>query len=216
MQVPISQMVRKWIHSLTRKFVTEILVSSLATLVVMALFPNLTKPIYLFSQDGTKITASHKGLTEQDTSTSLDDFLERVALSHISGPKASQEADSQVAIAAASESTIDMEAPLPPLSAAPPRRERTSSKAHAAVAVAKIAPAPQVAMAEPAAGQVPALIEPAVAPAPVKAEASLVAPLQYGMHLVSNLGTIISVSQTHVVQSVATVGDTLTSLAKKL
>ena len=48
MQVPISLKVRKWLHALTRKFVTEILVSSLATLLVMALFPNLTKPAYLF------------------------------------------------------------------------------------------------------------------------------------------------------------------------
>ena len=216
MQAPISQTVRKWIHALTRKFVTEILVSSLATLVVMALFPNLTKPVYLFSQDGAQITSSHKGLAKEDSSTSLDDFLERVALSHISGPKASQQVESQEAIAAVNEPATDMEAPLPPSPAAASRRERTGSKVRAAANTAKIVPAPQVAMAEPAAGQVPAVLEPAVAPAPVKAEVLLVAPLQYGMHLVSNLGTIISVSQTHVVQSVATVGDTLTSLAKKL
>ncbi|WGJ14649.1 hypothetical protein QEV83_18850 [Methylocapsa sp. D3K7] len=201
---------------MTRKFVTEILVSSLATLVVMALFPNLTKPIYLFSQDGAQITSSHKGLAKEDSSSSLDDFLERVALSHISGPKASQQVESQEAIAAVNEPATDMEAPLPPSPAAASRRERTGSKVRAATNTAKIVPAPQVAMAEPAAGQVPAVLEPAVAPAPVKAEILLVAPLQYGMHLVSNLGTIISVSQTHVVQSVATVGDTLTSLAKKL
>lgn len=216
MQAPISQTVRKWIHALTRKFVTEILVSSLATLVVMALFPNLTKPVYLFSQDGGEIASSHKTLAEQDSSTALDDFLERVALSHISGPKASQEVESQEAIAAVNEPATDREAPLPPSPAAAPRRERTSSKVRAAANTAKIVPAQQVAMAEPATGQVPAVIEPAVAPAPMKAEVLLVAPLQYGMHLVSNLGTIISVSQTHVVQSVATVGDTLTSLAKKL
>jgi cytoskeletal protein RodZ len=216
MQAPVSQTVRKWIHALTRKFVTEIFVSSLATLVVMALFPNLTKPIYLFSQDGAQITSSHKALAEQDTNTSLDDFLERVALSHISGPKASQEVESQEAIAAVSEPTTDMEAPLSPLPSARPRHERTSSKVHAAANAAKNVPAPQVAMADPPAGQVSAVIEPAAAAAPVKAEVSLVAPLQYGMHLVSDLGTIISVSQTRVVQSVTTVGDTLTSLAKKL
>ena len=188
----------------------------LATLVVMALFPNLTKPVYLFSQDGAQITSSHKGLAKEDSSTSLDDFLERVALSHISGPKASQQVESQEAIAAVNEPATDMEAPLPPSPAAASRRERTGSKVRAAANTAKIVPAPQVAMAEPAAGQVPAVLEPAVAPAPVKAEVLLVAPLQYGMHLVSNLGTIISVSQTRVVQSVASVGDTLNSLAKKL
>jgi hypothetical protein len=36
------------------------------------------------------------------------------------------------------------------------------------------------------------------------------------MHLVADLGNIISVSETRVVESVASVGDALTSLVKKL
>jgi hypothetical protein len=39
MQVPISQMVRKWMHAVTRKFVTEILVSSLTTVLIMVISP---------------------------------------------------------------------------------------------------------------------------------------------------------------------------------
>ena len=42
-------------------------------------------------------------------------------------------------------------------------------------------------------------------------------PLQYGMRLVvNNLGNIVSASETRIVASVASVGDTLTSLGKKL
>jgi hypothetical protein len=59
-----------------------------------------------------------------------------------------------------------------------------------------------------------ATIEPAVASAPVKAEP--LPPLQYRMRLVANLGGMISTSETRVVESVASMGDGLTSLAKKL
>jgi hypothetical protein len=38
MQVPVCLTIRNGLHALTRRFVTEILVSSLATLLVMAIF----------------------------------------------------------------------------------------------------------------------------------------------------------------------------------
>ena len=59
-----------------------------------------------------------------------------------------------------------------------------------------------------------AAIEPAAVTAPEKAEP--LPPLDYGMHLVTNLGTIIAASETRVVEGMATVGDTLTSIVKKL
>jgi hypothetical protein len=206
MQVPISQMVRKWMHALTRKFVTEILVSSLATLLVMTFFPNLTKPAYLFTRDDALLTSTSKSLAAGKSSDTLDDFMEHVARSHISGLKTQPVAASQESIVAVNEPTTDTGAPLPPLAAAAPRHERaSSSKLHVAANVSKVLPPVQ-----------PPVVtnEPPVVSAPVKAEP--LPPLQYGMHLVADLGNIISVSETRVVESVASVGDTLTSLVKKL
>jgi hypothetical protein len=209
MQVPISQMVRKWMHAVTRKFVTEILVSSLATLLVMTFFPNLTKPAYLFTRDDALLTSTSKSLAAGESSDTLDDFMEHVALSHISSLKTPPVAASQESIVAVNEPTTDTGAPLP-LAAAPRHERASSSKVHVASVAKVLPPLPPIAVIEPAAGPAPAVIEPAVVPASSKAEVPLVAPLQYGMHLISNLGTIISVSQTRVVESVASVGDALT------
>src|SRR5476651_640100 len=80
-----------------------------------------------------------------------------------------------------------------------------SSKVHVAASVPKVPPPVQPPLVT---------VEPAAVSAPVAAEPP--PPLQYGMRLVAGLGNIISVSQTRVVQSMASVGDTLTSLVKKL
>jgi hypothetical protein len=213
MQVPISQMVRKWMHAVTRKFVTEILVLSLATLLVMTFFPNLTKPAYLFTRDDALLTSTSKSLAADESSDTLDDFMEHVALSHISSLKTPPVAASQESIVAMNEPTTDRGAPLPPLAAAAPRHERaSSSKVHVAANVPKVLPPvqPPVATIEPRVVSAPVN----VVSVPVKAEP--LPPLQYGMHLVADLGNIISVSETRVVESVASVGDTLTSLVKKL
>jgi hypothetical protein len=210
MQVPISQMVRKWMHAVTRKFVTEILVSSLATLLVMTFFPNLTKPAYLFTRDDTLLTSTGKSLAAGESSDTLDDFMERVALSHISSLKTPPVAASQESIVAVNEPTTDTGAPLPPLAAAPRHERASSSKLHVAANVSKVLPPvqPPVATIEPPVVSAPVN----VASVPMKAEP--LPPLQYGMHLVADLGNIISVSETRVVESVASVGDALTSLAK--
>jgi hypothetical protein len=203
MQVPISQMVRKWMHAVTRKFVTEILASSLATLLVMTFFPNLTKPAYLFTRDDALLTSNGKSLAAGESSDTLDDFMERVALSHISSLKTPPVVASQEAIVAVNEPTTDTGAPLPPLAAAPRHERASSSKLHVAANVSKVLPPVQPPVAT---------IEPPVVSVPMKAEP--LPPLQYGMHLVADLGNIISVSETRVVESVASVGDALTSLAK--
>jgi hypothetical protein len=213
MQVPVSLKIRDGLHALTRKFVTEILVSSLTTLLVMALFPNMTKPAYLFTRDDALLTSTSKSLSAGESSDTLDDFMEHVALSHISGLKTPPVAASQEAIVAVSESATDTGAPLPPLAAAPRRERASSSKLHVAAAnVLKVLPPvqPPVATIEPPVVSAPVN----VVSVPMKAEPLL--PLRYGMHLVADLGNIISVSQTRVVESVASVGDTLTSLVKKL
>jgi hypothetical protein len=201
MQVPISQMVRKWMHAVTRKFVTEILVSSLATLLVMTFFPNLAKPAYLFTRDDALLTSTSKSLAAGESSDTLDDFMEHVALSHISSLKPPPVAAGQESIDAVNEPMTDTGAPLPPLAAAPKHERASSSKLHVAANVSKVLPPVQSPVAT-------------IGPSVVSAEP--LPPLRYGMHIVADLGNIISVSETRVVESVASVGDTLTSLVKKL
>lgn len=204
MQVPVCLTIRNGLHALTRRFVTEILVSSLATLLVMAIFPNLTKPAFLLARDGGRPASAETRPAGSETSEALDDFMERVALSHVAGLRAPPVA----ATVASSEPTAGTGVPLPPRPVAAPRHDRPSSgKVHVAVAasVPKVPPPVQPPLVT---------VEPAAVSAPVAAEPP--PPLQYGMRLVAGLGNIISISQTRVVQSVASVGDTLTSLVKKL
>ena len=205
MKVTIPLIIRNGLLTLTRKF-AEILVSSLATVLVMALFPYATKPIPPFARDDGRLSSIDGGPAREQTSEALADFMERVALSHVAGLRAPPAAARQPTNVAMSEPTPAAAVPLPPRPAAAPRRDRPgSSKVHVAASVPKVLPPAQ----EPL-----ATIEPAVASAPVKAE--LLPPVQYAMRLVANLGGMISTSETRVVESVASMGDGLTSFAKKL
>ena len=204
MKVPIPLIIRNGLHALTRKF-AEILVSSLATVLVMALFHYTTKTTSPFARDGGRLSSIDGGPAREQTSEALADFMERVGLSHVAALRASSAAASQPANVAMGEPTTAAAVPLPPRPAAAPRRDRQgSSKVHVSASVPKVLP--------PAQGPL-ATIEPAVA-APMKAEP--LHPLQYKMRLVANLGGMISTSEARVVESVAFMGDGLTSLAKKL
>lgn len=207
MQVPLSlMMIRNGLHALTRKLVTEVLFSSLVTLLTMAILTNVTKPILPFARDDGQQSPSVGKLAGEATGDVLADFMQRVALSHVTRLKAPVAATSQATLVAVSEPATAAVIPLPPRPPIAPRHDRlSSSKVHVA------ANAPKIPL--PAPPPIPT-VEPAVASAPVKAEP--LPPLQYGMRLVTNLGTIITASETCVVESVASVGDTLNSFVKKL
>ena len=136
----------------------------------------------------------------------LADFLERVALSHVAALREPPAVANQAAIVAVSEPTNAAAVPLPrPRPAAAPRhQEPNSGKVHV------VGTAPKVLPLQP---PLPA-IEPAAASA--SAEEKPFLPLRYGMRLATNLGNIISASDTIVVAIVASMGDALTSVAKKL
>jgi hypothetical protein len=206
-QVPLSlMMIRNGLHALTRKLVTEVLFSSLVTLLTMAILSNVTKPILPFARDDGRQSPSVGKLAGEATGDVLADFMQRVALSHVTGLKAPVAATSQATLVAVSEPTTAAVIPLPPRPPTAPRHDRPSpGKVHVAANAPKI---------PPPAPPLIATVEPAVASAPVKAEP--LPPLQYGMRLVTNLGTIITASETCVVESVASMGDTLNSLVKKL
>jgi hypothetical protein len=197
-------MIRNGLHALTRKLVTDVLFSSLVTLLTMAILSNVTKPILPFARQSPTVGK----LAGEATGDVLADFMQRVALSHVIGLKAPVAATSQATLVAVSEPTTAAVIPLPPRPPIAPRHDRlSSSKVHVAANAPKIPPP------APAPPPIPT-VEPAVASAPVKAEP--LPPLQYGMRLVTNLGTIITASETCVVESVASMGDTLNSLVKKL
>jgi hypothetical protein len=224
MQVPISPMILRGLHALTCKPITEVLISSLATLLVMAVFSHMTKPTPPVAQDGVRLMSSEQQRVVGETSESsetVDDFLQRVALSHVASLKAPA---SQAASVAASEPKTDEPSsdtgvPFLTRRAAASKHDRPSaSKAHVAASVPKVQPpVTPLATIVPAATAAPVIAEPQppiVAATPVKAEP--LPPIKYGMRLVSGLGTFISVSQTRVAEGMASIGDTLTSLVKKL
>lgn len=212
MQAPNSlMMIRNRLHALTRKLMTEVLFSSLATLLTMAIMSQVTKPVSPAAQAGEQLTsqlASSAGeAPSRDTSEATADFMQRVALSHVASLRAPHAAESQASRVAANEPVAAAAVPLPPRPPATPRHDRLgSSKAHLAANAPK---APQALPPAPA-----VVIEPASESAPAKAQ--LIPPLDYGMHLVTNLGTIVTASETRVIEGMATVGDTLTSIVKKL
>src|ERR1700730_12326887 len=125
--LPIPLVIRNGMLALTRKF-AEILVSSLATVLVMALFPYATKPIPPFARDHGRLSSIDGGPAREQTSEALADFMERVALSHVAALRAPPAAPSQPANVAMSEPTTAAAVPLPPRPAAPPRRGRAPSR----------------------------------------------------------------------------------------
>ena len=209
MQAPIFPKITNWLRVLTWKLVTEVLVSSLATLVAMAIYSDLHKPLPSVPPGNGQQSLVAEGSAEGETVDSTDDFVERIALSHIRGPKTPSKAPSEEVMAAKGEISNVSTAPLSPRPPAVQRHERLASgKSHVAASVPKALPPvkPPLAAAEPAAASAPIT--------PAKAEP--LPPLEFGMHLVNNLGTMIAASETHVVEGVASVGNTLTSLVKKL
>ena len=83
MQVPIPLIIRNGLLTLTRKF-AEILVSSLATFLVMALFPYAMKPIPPFARDDGRLSSIDGGPAREQTSEALADFMGSMSRSPMS------------------------------------------------------------------------------------------------------------------------------------
>ena len=202
MQAPITLMIRNGFNALTRKLVPEVLVSGLATLLVMALFSNVMKATPPSSR------ADRPGFDGQFASASGEttaDFMERVALSHVAGLKPPPAAAAASADAT-SEPTTAAAAPLPPrLATAPGHDKPRAAVVHVAASVPDVLPPPRPPLAT---------IEPAVVSEPAKAKP--LRPLRYGMRLVTQLVDFVPASGTRVVEGMASIGDALTSFAKKL
>jgi hypothetical protein len=206
--MPIFLMARNGLQALLRKLVPEILVSTLAAILAMAIFPSLMRSTAPLAQNGEQAVAlSHQAPSSPglpapaETGESLARFMEHVALSHVAALKAPPAAASRAAGPEASEPANAAAVPLPP-----PRPLAVARRAEPGASKTPVAGG--------APNEPPLSEAAAAAPQPEKAEPLL--PLQYGMRLVTGLGNIISASEKGVAESVASVGNTLTSFGKNL
>jgi hypothetical protein len=184
------------LHALTRKFAAEVVVSSLATLLVMSIFANATKPAAPVAQDPRQQDLRQAAPAAGAAKESLDDFMERVALSHVAALKAPPAADES--------------APVAPAAAQKQAAQRHDRPHSDKLRVAAVKAPPLAEPARPQQGQDagPAAAAPA-------AGVDWLMPVKYGMRLVGTVQDVVSASSTRVVESVASVGGVLTSFVKK-
>ena len=220
MRAPLIQILIKGFQIHAPKFIFEVIVSSLASLLVMTLFSHGANmsPAQSPTEDEAQFLALSATLSPMSsTGDATEDFLQQVALSHVASlhPQSRPSSSGNVVEGA---KTGMMAHPF-----AEPKHERlATSKTRLTTSVPKILPpgkpAEMSALAPPPA-PTPEKIEPALsttpaAATPVKEERN--APLDFGLRLVDRIGTILSDSKTQVVETVAWAGSSLTSLAKKL
>jgi hypothetical protein len=210
--MPIAQMILDMMHALLRKLIPQVIISAFATFLVSTMLPAVTNTAPSVTPDSAwslapkgESTYNYGELATLDARDPLADFLERVALTHVAALKEPAAASKQTANSAAEEpkSATTVHLP-PPRRSATPRQEPGSSKQRLAHSAAKTLP-PQPPLPP---------IVPAVAAEPAEEKPFL--PLQYGMGLATNLQNIISASNSFVVAIAASMGDALTSIAKKL
>jgi hypothetical protein len=199
-QAPISLTIRNGLSALTRKLVPEILVSGLASLLVMALFANVMKASPPPSR------ADRPGANEQlaaASSQTTADFMQLVALSHVGGVKPPPNAASADAPA---EPTPAAAAPAAPLSVSAPGHNRPhAAMVRVPASTPDVLPPPRPSLAT---------TEPAVVSEPPKAKP--LPPLRYGVHLVTQLVDFVPASGTRVYEGMTSIGGALASFVKNL
>lgn len=188
------------------------LLTGAAALLTMAVLAYVTIPAAPVAQSPAPLppieTAPADNPVEADVSggpaDAIPEFIERVALSHVASlktPPAHSNTGSGIALSGAPEALAS------PHTAAKPVRQNGLKLR---VAAAPLAPPPGR-PAGPASGQ-----DAVQGPPSDAAQTEPLPPVQFGMRLVKNLGSILSASQTRVAEGVASVSSTLTSLVKKL
>jgi hypothetical protein len=210
--MPISQMILDMMQALVRKLIPQVIISTLATVLVSTILSAVTNTAPSVTSDSARLlspngesTYNYGALPTLDARQPLADFVERVALTHVAALKEPAAAAKQTASTATEEpqSATSLHLPAPRRSAAP-RQEPSSSKPNLVHGAAKTLP-PQP--------PIPPIV-PTVASEPAEEKPFL--PLQYGMRLATNLQNIVSASNSFVVAIAASMGDALTSVAKKL
>lgn len=214
-------------RALRRKLATDVIVSCLATMLAIALFSNLATLRRVPELDGRKLAPKAETLAAREPRESPDDFLERVARSHVASLKAPPEIETTTAGAASAAVSP------PPRQSAARRTERLhSNKARPAVAAAEAPPPVQPPLVPPAPARP---IDVAAAPTeadwlhPLKSGMRLVAAaapteldwlhplqsgMQSGMRLVAGLDRVVAASKARIAEGVSSVGGMLASLGK--
>lgn len=221
MKASFFPMFRSGLRVLTRKLATEILVSSIATLLVMAMFSNVMKATPPSSAQPAIATAGSAAQSGEKTA----EFMEQVALSHVASLKQAPATSSDADRAAAAAPNALAPAVVPPAPAPHPHD-------HAAVAVhlaaaANVLPPPRPAFDTPASSVPAPTVVAAAAPAEAAAETPKkekphrmidygLRPLRFGMHVVTSAVDFVPATGTRVVEGVTSVGDALGSFVKKL
>jgi hypothetical protein len=210
--MPISQMILDMMQALVRKLIPQVIISTVATVLVSTILPAVWNTAPSVTPDSARprapngeSTYNNGELAILDAREPLTDFLERVALTHVVALKEPAAAAKRTASSAAEEpkSATTVHLP-PPRRSAMPRKEPGSGKPHMAHSAAKTLPAPP---------PLPPTV-PAVASEPAEKKPFL--PLEYGMRFATNLEDIVSASNSFVVAIAASMGDALTTVAKKL
>jgi hypothetical protein len=199
------------LHALARKF-AEVLIASVATLLVTALWSNLTKPAAPAAQaDGGRPFVEER-LAADDSKERLDDFMERIALSHVAALKGAPPTQDNQSLVATAEPPSFANPALASRPAAAKLRGRPRVD-KAPLASADQAPLASDAKVQPAAPSPLPAIDPVVASAPSGVD--WLRPVEYGVRLAGVAGDVVVATNTRAFESLAYVGGALTSFGKK-
>jgi hypothetical protein len=203
MSASISRMVRHGLHSLTRKLTIEVLAASLPIVMLLAAPPpSLTKPVTSSPQSGGG-QLSIEGVPMADaTNANIKEFTERVALSYVASL---QPVAASVAAAVVEPSGPTIPTSVPSLSRAAVAPRATKPGFRMVHIAAKVPPAPRPTLAT---------VEPAVNAAPEEVKPR--PPIQQAMIFATDAWRSVPNTGTFVAENIVSVGNALSSLAKKL
>jgi len=202
MSASIFLMFSHGLHSLTRKLAIEMLVVGLSSAVLLTIPPPLTQPVASSAQIGGGQLGVEGGPTADATNAKIKEFMVRVALSHVASLRPAAPA-AGAAIAEPSGPTIPTSIPSLSRAAVAPRASEPGVRMVHIAAKVPPAPRPTLATVEPAVDAAPAGVKP---PPPV----------QQAMIFVTDAWRSVPNTGTFVAENIVSVGNALSSLAKKL
>jgi hypothetical protein len=202
MSASISGIVRRGLHSPMRKLAIEMLALGLPILVLLAVHPSLTNPATSPPHGGGGQSSIEDAPMADVTNAKLKQFAERVALSYV---VSLQPVVASVATAVVEPSSPAIQRSAPTSSRPVIALRAVKQGARTAHIAAKVTPAPRPTLAT---------VEPAVDVAPEEVKPQL--PTQQAMNFATGAWRSVPNSGGFVALNFVSVGNALSSLAKKL